>query len=141
MEAIRKYVALLTSRFSRSNAEIIFEVERLLRLSYTKMRIAQRFVYDRRIKRDMLFMTAVTRNPMLLPTSMSSIYYNSSIKDVKKALKLVRSMKIDEENAELLYSVRLLEEKLAKLSLSKINQFDQIIVSVFESLENVKKHL
>ncbi len=63
------------------------KVRRHLRIAYTKLLMARRMVQDKRLRKNMLFASALIGSVMTTPEVMSAIYFKSSLSEVKKARK------------------------------------------------------
>ena len=66
--------------------EELGKVVNLLRQAYTKLLIAERFRRDRRVRNELLMVSAMTGLPVL-PQFMSNVYLSSALSDLKKAYK------------------------------------------------------
>ena len=108
--------------------EDLMYVKKRLRLAYAKLSMAQSFVSNRDVRRNLIASAILTGSIAVMPDFMHSLYIKSAVSEIRKALKRVKTILAKEHRDDRRVMLKRLLEVLTRAKDSSIRNIYEIIL-------------
>jgi len=133
-----RFIGLL-SREGKNGKELkeLREIKKRLKLAYAKLSMAQSFVSNRDVRRNLIASAILTGSIAVMPDFMHSLYLKSSMSEIRKALKRLKKIIKKEKRDDRRLMLERLTYVLSRIEKAEVKDIYKVILEAQDIIDSI----